>query len=661
MLNIGISVLISILAAAFLYHRARPRINKSRAIMLTFLRSLSLCIALLLLLNPIFSFLRTKMLKAQVIMLSDISKSMDNGGKKAWMKQQEKLLQQKYSQAGYDVIKHDFASGLNGDTSDTRLAPALKELANLHDLSKVEKILLFSDGWLKDEEMGNIKQLGLPITAIADSTGFKEIDLRVNKVKNNRHAYRGEPALFKAEIAAQNYSGPAQVRLLQNKQILLSKDVTLKDDETQSVEFTHSFPSLGFQALQVQIQAQDIKEKLQSNNSYPTAVEVLAEKEQIFMLSDKIGWDNKFISDVIAANSRWENTVFTLQKGMLKQGDRQVEGFGTKLPSVLIVINNGELSADAKLLDLVRRVQASGGGILWQGMPLSELSSVLALAPSNVSGSYQGFLKLTPENQAFPFINIESSELKNIPPLDFYFLKATAGTSILASIDNQSEPPAIAIKSTSGKVINLAFLNLWRWQLQSSNSSYRDIFGNFLTWLSRGNASSFKAIYENSYFQGEQFSIGLRAEDSLKEQKTNLSPRLIIKDENANEVYNDFMTLLEEDYRATLSLEKAGNYSFEISDPASKDQVKGFFNVAKGSLEERDFHYNLPLLQWITSISGGNMLNQGDLSSFEPPKAQQHSQTNMYELPLYRKWYVLTLFLLAFCLELFFRRRWGML
>jgi len=31
------------------------------------------------------------------------------------------------------------------------------------------------------------------------------------------------------------------------------------------------------------------------------------------------------------------------------------------------------------------------------------------------------------------------------------------------------------------------------------------------------------------------------------------------------------------------------------------------------------------------------------------------------DIPLYRKWYVLTLFIVAFCLELFFRRRWGLL
>ena len=661
MLVFVVGILISALVAAFLYHRARPAISKGRALGLAALRAVTLFIALILLLSPVYSYLRTRSLKPEVILLMDNSRSMENGGKNAWMKQQAKTLESKYRQAGYRVSRRNFAAGLNGDKSDTLLKPTLEQLAAAHDLSKVQQILLFSDGWLKDEDLGQIKQLGLPISSIADSSRFEEIDLQVSSLRNNRHAYRGEPALFKAEVMSRNYSGPAQVQLLIKDKVLISKDVALKADEVQSVEFTHTFQSLGFQNLQVRIQAAGIKEKSLGNNSFPTAVEVLADKEQIYLITDKIAWDNKFISDVILANSRWQSTNYTLQNGVIKQGERQVNGFGSKLPAVLVIVNNGELKADAKLVDLVRRAHAAGSGILWQGMPLVELSSILALAPSNVSGSYQGFLKLTSQNQAYPLINIESSEMKNIPPLDFYYLKAAADAQILATIDQQAQPPAIALRAASGKVINLSFLNLWRWQLQSPGSSYKDIFTNMLTWLGKGSASSFRAIYENSYFQNEQFSIGLRAEDAIKEVRADLSPTLKIKDEAGKEVYSDFMTHEQEDYQATLSLAKAGNYSFEISDPASKEKISGSFNVAKGSREERDLHYNLPLLQWLASVSGSRVLNQNDVEKLSPPEAQAIKETSMFELPIYRKWYVLVLFLLAFGVELFFRRRWGML
>ncbi|HPV15319.1 MAG TPA: hypothetical protein PL126_06685, partial [Candidatus Cloacimonadota bacterium] len=214
MLVFVISLLISALVAVFLYHRARPAISKGRALSLTALRAITLFIALMLLLSPVYSFLRTRKLRPEVILLTDNSQSMENGGKSAFMKQQARELEDKYNQAGYRVLKHNFASGLNGDKSDTRLTPTLQELASAHDLSQVQNIVLLSDGWLKDEDLGQIKQLGLPISTIADSSKFVEIDLEVSSLRNNRHAYRGEPALFKAEVMSRNYNGPAQVQLL---------------------------------------------------------------------------------------------------------------------------------------------------------------------------------------------------------------------------------------------------------------------------------------------------------------------------------------------------------------------------------------------------------------------------------------------------------------
>ncbi|MGI6198205.1 MAG: hypothetical protein ACOYIS_03635, partial [Candidatus Cloacimonadaceae bacterium] len=166
MLVFVVSILISVLVAVFLYHRARPAISKGRAVSLAALRAVTLFIALILLLSPVYSYLRTRKLKPEIVMLMDNSRSMENGDKGAFMKTQAKLLEGKYRQAGYKVVKHNFASGLNGDKADTRLKPTLEQLAASHDLSKVQNILLFSDGWLKDEDLGQIKQLGLPISSI---------------------------------------------------------------------------------------------------------------------------------------------------------------------------------------------------------------------------------------------------------------------------------------------------------------------------------------------------------------------------------------------------------------------------------------------------------------------------------------------------------------
>lgn len=654
-------ILLAVLLSAFLYHRSQPAQPKSRIWLLAILRGITLSILLLFIFSPIIRYIQNQVQRQQVILLTDTSRSMHNDGKAAWMKDKAKTLEERYKKAGYKVIKHPFASGLEGSAEDTQLAPALKELASRYDLSRVQSLLLFSDGWLRDEDLSIVRQLGVPLSPIADSSSTLQMDLAVENLRNNRHGYRGEPNLFRATISSKNYSGPATVTLKSKGGTLATRTIQLSADDSQEVEFTHRFPTLGFHPLRVEVSAPNLREKELSNNHFPGAIDILAEKERIIVISDKAGWDNKFIIDAIATNSRWQSQSFILQDAQIRIGERNVADFGTARPAAIVVVNNGELKPDTRLLALLRNAQKSGGGILWQGMPLSELSDVLALAPSNVASSFQGFLAVKPAAQAWPLLDIDSSELKNIPPLSYYFLKAQPGAQILASIDSHQEPPAIAIKTGVGRVVNFAFLDFWRWQLQSPASTYQQTITNILTWLSNQSGGSYRAIYDNSYFQHEQINIRLRAEDDIRQSRLDLNPRLLIKDASGKEVFSDYMQRQEEDYGAHLSLDKPGEYSFSISESGGKGSINGSFNVEAGSLEERDFHYNLPLLNWLANESGGRMMNQGQIEDYQPPTPQNRQLTVTQEIPLYRKWYIIALFLLSFGVELFLRRRWGLL
>lgn len=654
-------ILIAVISAAFFYHRTQPPLPRGRAIFLAALRSVTLAIALMLLISPILRYIRTFTMKQELFLLMDRSASMKNDGKAEWMKAQARLLEKKYQDAGYKILNYSFARGLDGDAKDTQLAPALKALAAKHDLSKAAGILLFSDGWLRDEDLSFVHQTSIPIMPVIDSSSVKMPDLAVENLRNNRHSYRGEPTLFKADLKARDYSGPATVKLMSGKQMLASKTIELKSDEPQQVEFTHRFPTVGFHPLSVEVSANQLPEKEMGNNFFPGAIEILAEKERILIISDQAGWDNKFIMDVIAANVRWQSQSYILQDGILKLGEKVVAGFDRENNAAIVVVNNGSLRPDPRLLELIRSSHKRGTGILWQGLPLDELNDVLALGRSNIGSSFQGFLKVLPAAQAYPLIDIDAAELKNIPPLNYYFLKPLAAAQVLATIDTSQDPPALAIKSGIGRVVNIAFLDFWRWQLQSPGSTYRQTINNILTWLSNRAGSSYRAIYANSYFQDQEISFRLRAEDDIRQSRLDLNPRLRVLDSSNKEVFADFMKSSGEDYAATFSLGKAGEYSFEIDENGGSSKVKGLFSVAAGSLEERDHHYNIPLLNWLAAESGGRTLYQSQISGFQAPSPQNKNLSETFELPLYRKWYILALFILSFCVELFFRRRWGLL
>ncbi len=655
---------IALAVAAYLYHRVQPPLAKGRRAMLATLRAITLAIALLLLISPILYITRAKVIPQRIIILKDISTSMDlksgTSSKSALLKPAGDILAQKFSASGYEVNRHGFASGLDKDPSSTLLSPALKELAAKYDFSKVRGIVLLSDGWMRDEDLDQARQLGSPFFVVADTTATAAVDIAVSTVRNNRHAYRAEPFLISAEIASQNYSGPATARLMLSGRQISAQNISLRSGEITRVDFNQRFAATGFYPFSVEVSAAGAKERSTGNNQHPGAVEVLADKEKIVVLSDKPAWDNKFILDSIAQNNRWQPAHYLFRDGRIFAGQKAVAAIAEANPAAVIVVNNGSLPADPILISYINSVHRKGSGILWQGLPLAELASILPLRRSNISTPYQGFLKVLPTAANYPMLQLDAQEQANIPPLDYYYVTLSPGAQSIAVMDNAQSTPAIAV-SGSSRVICMAFLNLWKWQLQSAGSTYRGIFSDSVTWLANKAGEGYAAIYNNSLFRGEEAIISLRAQDDIRQARLDLNPRLKVYNAENKEVFSDFMPRDGEEYSLAFTPDKAGQYSFKISENGSRELVSGRFSVADSSIEDRDFDFNLPLLSWLANESGGKLLPVSALQGFTPLPASTETLTLRDEIPLYRKWYLLALFILTFCLELYFRRRWGLL
>jgi len=197
--------------------------------------------------------------------------------------------------------------------------------------------------------------------------------------------------------------------------------------------------------------------------------------------------------------------------------------------------------------------------------------------------------------------------------------------------------------------------------MQSGDDGYTKLISNCLTWLSNKSTGNYNAIYNNSYFRGEEIRIRLRSEDEIRQSRLDVNPRIRILDKNNKEVYTDFLKREGDEYAITLQLTEPGTYSFEISDKETGKSTKGKFELSETSIETRDYGYNLSLLSWLAKETGGKLLYKSNLSTFNPVPAKPVEQISRKEIPLYKKWYILSLFILTFCAELFLRRRWGLL
>ncbi|MCB5262434.1 MAG: hypothetical protein LHW64_07990 [Candidatus Cloacimonetes bacterium] len=657
--------ILAILISGALYFRTQPELSTSRRILLFSLRSITLFILLLILLSPIFYYIRQKTEAGQVLFLKDTSLSMnlkrDQTSKQDLLKKPLQALKEKYSEAGYKVLEHSFANGLGGAADNSLLIKSLSELSQTLDFSRVQAIVLSSDGWFRDEDYSLIPRLGVPIVALADSSRFLVPDLELKSVETNRYAYRNEAAIIRAKVQSANYSGPANVQLYLGKNRLATQKVELQEGLLQTVDFSHRFAQTGFFNFRVELEPLKQETRL-SNNQMPGAIEVLADKELIVTFSDAPAWDNKFILDAVATNPRWQSSSYQIRDGNIWQGEQTAKLAPQDRAAVIVIVNNGNLRLNSAATEYITNNLSRGAGLLYQGLPIDQLAEYLPFGKSNIVNPYQGFVQISPDASLYAMLNPLSAEISKLPPLDYYYVNPVAGAEILASLNNPQKSPAIAIKhSGKNRTLALSFLNLWRWQMQSPDGGYQKMTVNILTWLSNKALGSYSAIYQNSYLQGEKVIIRLRAEDEIRGSDLDKNPLITILDPQGKEITRDFMVRAGDEYSFGTELAAAGNYSFEIREPDTDQKSTGTFAISETAAEERDFDFNLPLLSYLASESRGRLLNLSQVQDYQPLPPTVREQISRNEIAFYKKWYIISLFVLSFCLELFFRRRWGLL
>ncbi|MCB5271589.1 MAG: hypothetical protein LHW56_07070 [Candidatus Cloacimonetes bacterium] len=657
--------LLAILISAAFYYRTQPELSKGKRALLFALRGITLFILLLILLSPIFYYIRQQQESGQVLFLKDTSLSMDlkrdNKSKKDLLKAPLQILKEKYAAAGYETLEHNFANGLKGSPDNSLLIKSLSKLSQTLDFSRVQAIVLASDGWLRDEDFSLIPRLGVPIIALADSSRFLVPDLELKSVETNRYAYRNEAAIIRAKVQSANYSGPAEVQLYLGPNRLATQKVDLEEGLIQTVDFSHRFAQTGFFNFRVEITPLKQETRL-SNNQMPGAIEVLADKELIVTFSDAPAWDNKFIQDAVATNPRWQSASYQIRDGNVWQGEKIAKLDSKDRAAVIVIVNNGNLRLHSTATEYISSNLSRGAGLLYQGLPIEQLAEYLPLQKSNISAPYQGFVQISPGASLYAMLNALSAEITKLPPLDYYYVTPTAGAEILASMNNPQKSPAIAIKhSGKSRTLAFSFLNLWRWQLQSPDGNYQKMMVNILTWLSNKALGSYSAIYQSSYMQGEKVIIRLRAEDDIRGSDLDKNPLITIFDPDGKEITRDFMVREGDEYSFNAELSKTGNYRFEIREPDSQQKSSGSFAISETVAEERDFDFNLPLLSYLASESRGRLLNLSQVQDYKPLPPTLRERISRNEIAFYKKWYIISLFILSFCLELFFRRRWGLL
>ncbi len=661
-----ISFLAALILAVILYSRTNPSLTGKQKLGLIILRAAAWAMLLAFLITPVIYYIRKYLERPEIVLLRDTSASLQlrHGGKtkSSRLDPAYHKLKSAYKKAGYIIRELVFADGIDGDSKSTNLIPALVRVRELNDKSTFRNVVIFSDGWFRDTDLKMIGDYDLPVIVVADTSSDRVADLQITDFRHNRQGYRNELSLFETGIKADGFRGQARVSFMVDGKAVQEKAVSFSQENLQTVTFEYRFASLGLHRVEARLTAAGLTESGQANNNYTSAIDILSDKDRILLLTDTANWDTKFLLDTIKENNRWEPVSLLVKGDGLYAGDKKVSVSNWESYTCIVITNQGSLQLDSALASSLGGRVSQGCGLLYMGLPVSQLASILPLQQSNVRSVYKGLFQMLPAAGAYPVFQISPDELREIPPVDYYYLASSATAEVLAVLDNAQKSPAIAVSTAAGgKVAAFSFLNLWRWQLRSAEQGYRNFSHDLISWLSSSSKGSLTALYEPSYFLDEPLTIRLQAVDEIRRVQRGLSPRLSLLDEKNETILSDFMLQDGDEYKLGLKLDKPGQYSFRITEPGSSLTTNGRFIVQAQNLESRDLGYNIPLLSWISDQTGGRFLSLGQAQSFFPPKAESSPRIEKRDFPLYKKWYLLTAFILIFCLELYFRRRWGLL
>jgi len=663
---------IALIITAIYYKKTVPELQPKQRWTLAILRFIALTVVLILLLNPILHFKKSRLEKPAILILSDNSSSMnqisEEGSKTELMKIISSKLYQSTVFSDFELIEQNFASGLNGNGSNTLLSPTLAELLKKYSAKNLEAIILLSDGWFKDDDLDIISSLNIPIYSILTTFNQTDFDLSFNKLHLNKETFQDEKSPIICDLSALNFTSKAKVDLFINDIKSSSELVDFSTSSFQQLVFEHSFSQTGLNIVEVEITAYDTTETLSEinldNNFIQSAIQVKNSKANVLIVSDQFNWDLRFIKDVIRQDEKFDLDIL-IKKDRLWEGKEAVtlQPFfdETKL---LIIQNHKLLNFTEDEIQLINQFHSNGGGLLLLGEVVTQLSDLYPANSLNIPSTQKSNFQLTDISKKFQTFNFEdSNELSNIPPVDFFYVNPKLGSEVVATFNNTERSPAILVnQSARGTVLYLPLSGLYRWQMWDQDGTYQKFISNLISWISLNNENkTFSYSDKISYAQGENLKLHLQTFDEKLEFVPNLTAEASVIDSSGNKLEKKLMISGTDNYSCEFSDLLPGSYKYEISIEETKEKSTGSFFVTSSSPESYDRGFNYPLLSYLCEQTDGLLIGNIDQlkPEFSNPESEEIITTS--EIPLYRKWYLIALFLLSFSLELYLRKRWGLL
>ena len=606
-------LLLGFVYSLLLYFRQHNFLNKKLLFLLSLSRFLLISFLAFLLLDPIVKSSKEIKEKPVVVILQDVSSSINKNIKNELEDFSSKLKD-------LDVFKYSFSDNIYDDFSEknnglyTNISKVINEINNRFSNRNLSSIILASDGLYNDGVnplySDNLKT---PIHSICLGDTIVKKDNLISDVKHNDIVFFGNSFISEIFIESVKYKNEkVNLKVENNGETLFEKNITFNSNkEFIKIPVELKTSQVGVQAFKVVISPLE-SENNTRNNTFVFYVDVIDSKYKILFIHDNSHPDIASVVSVIENNKDYDLDV--VRSNNLK----------TKFLDYNLIILHSISKENSQIIDDI-----SKENIPLLIFPKQELNLYSKLIP-NITFKRKSF-----NNEVFPYINDEFlsfkiskgvEEMINFSPpiltsFGFYNSSALINTVAYQKYANTiTESPLIFFDRYNGSKIGV-FLGegYWRWKindfkLNDSFENFDELINKVLQYLIiKEDKSKFRLYYEKESNENENIVFEAEVYDDNYNLNNDNDISLMLVNSN-NEEYRYVFNKKKEKYYLDLGNLNPDSYKIFAKVEKRNYQKNGLINIKPVNIEFLNKIANHQILNDLSKITGGKSYNLNNLN-----------------------------------------------
>lgn len=603
------------------------------------LRSASLFILLMLLLNPLFIEESTWEEKPVVLVYLDNSESTGiERGSYSGLTDYRRITGE-FDFENRDGLKlmfyHFNGDVVNSGSANTEASGSSTNLDKVfkHQLEQAPDAvaaIVFSDGLITQgqEPYFSAQNSTIPFYTVPVGDTATAKDIALSDLESLKNAYTNSTFKINSIIQQEGYRDKnITVELLEDGVVIDTRRVSFTDTiSSHEIDFDLFYEEAGIRNYEIRVPPFE-DELMEKNNSVFFSVTVEDGKTEIWHLAYEIHPDVGAVRDIIARDQSFDISAYTwISSGKFLEGD---PGNSESEPDLLVIHG---LPDDERSID-------------WLLEKMEQYSSIFIVTP----GSYdklnqmqgmlfdisnpQSFIAVSPElkdSEFHPVFDIDGIQALRLPPLQTLFgnYEISPVQQVLGMVlfqNQQTDIPYLLTEET-GNTRKL-LLNVFDWYKysQSNNSDIKNFtdrfFTNIVSWTSAppGQSNLQISTLRSSYNENEEITIRAALQNESGQPETNGLIEVKIEDTESADVSNTFTMQHQQNgnYRVNAGTLPSGRYQYtataRIGERVIEDK-SGAFSVSSSTRELLNTKRNDQRLRQLANITGGKFLSESPFS-----------------------------------------------